>query len=347
MRIASGRRKPLSLPWRLLTALALLCATPQSVLAETDQPKAMPPCVARVLRWLPEDTETLVVARSVTLPGPDGGQDWQDRAVGLACEDVFLSREKKLEDLFAKLDPVQGRKIECMVRGARNFEGVSSFGSLRSESCTIIVFEKELGGDGAKWTESLRKGSKAVRRLVGREVFVYPSATVMEPWVKETEWQGTYFVLLEPGILLCASSDRYLETTLRRVNDPPRTRALPNNLPEWKQVDCDAPVWKLRHIPKAGEGTHAAGSTATFQKKGFRVAYIPKTGKHLNADQIRREWLPDKLFESKVSRERLKIVVQGDGAVIVSCDEKPGDDLIWFGWQLYRLQAFELFRAAQ
>ena len=39
-------------------------------------------------------------------------------------------------------------------------------------------------------------------------------------------------------------------------------------------------------------------------------------------------------------------MVQGDGAVIVSCDEKPGDDLIWFGWQLYRLQAFELFRGS-
>ena len=229
MRIASGQRKPLSLPWRLLTALALLCATPQSVLAETDQPKAMPPCVARVLRWLPEDTETLVDARSVTLPGPDGGQDWQDRAVGLACEDVFLSREKKLEDLFAKLDPVQGRKIECMVRGARNFEGVSSFGSLRSESCTIIVFEKELGGDGAKWTESLRKGSKAVQRLVGREVFVYPSATVMEPWVKETEWQGTYFVLSSPGS--CSGKQRSLPrndaTTCKRPSQDSCTSQQP------------------------------------------------------------------------------------------------------------------------
>ena len=215
MRIASGQRKPLSLPWRLLTALALLCATPQSVLAETDQPKAMPPCVARVLRWLPEDTETLVVARSVTLPGPDGGQDWQDRAVGLACEDVFLSREKKLEDLFAKLDPVQGRKIECMVRGARNFEGVSSFGSLAVKAARSSSSRRSSAETGPNGPRAFAKDPKAVRRLVGREVFVYPSATVMEPWVKETEWQGTYFVLLSPG---SCSAQAAIATSKRRYD---------------------------------------------------------------------------------------------------------------------------------
>ena len=238
--------------------------------------------------------------------------------------------------------PVRGRKIECIVSGARNFEGVSKFGSLRCESCTIIVFENDLGDAAREWTQSLRQGAKAVRTLVGREVFVFPSTTVMDRFWKQTKWQGTYFVLLRPNTVLCASSDRYLESVLRRVDEAPETRALPDNLPEWKQVDFEAPAWMLRHIPKVGERTHTVGLTAAFMRNGFRVVYIPKVGSEVNIKAIREEWL---VTATQIMRDQLKTVRQPDGTVVLSYNEKLGDDTLWFGWQLYRLQAFELFLA--
>jgi hypothetical protein len=91
----------------------------------------------------------------------------------------------------AQLKPLRGRKVEeCVAHGARNFESVSSFGSLRSESCTIIVIESDLGGAAGEWTDGLRWEAKTTRTMVGREVFVYHSPTVMEPWEHETRWQG-------------------------------------------------------------------------------------------------------------------------------------------------------------
>ena len=152
-------------------------------------------------------------------------------------------------------------------------------------------------------------------------------------------------VLLKPKIVLCASSDRYLESVLRRVNQTPETRALPDNLPEWKQVDFDASVWMLRHIPNVGERAHIVGATATFMTNGFRVVYIPKGGSELNIKQIREEWLPKNLFDRQIMRDQLKTVRQPDCTVVLSCAEKLSDDTLWFGWQLYRLQAFELFLA--
>jgi len=316
---------------------------PHSLAAKDDQTQSLPPRVARVLQWLPEDTETLIVARSVTLPerDPDGPQQvqWQNIGVGLATGDLALVDGGKHSK------PLRGRKIECIVSGARNFDGVSNFSSLRCESCAIIVFETDLGDAAGEWTEGLRKAAKAVRTLVGSEVFVFPSTTVMDRWAKETEWQGTYLVLLKPNTVLCASSDRYLESVLQRVNKTPETRALPDNLPEWKQVDLDASVWMLRHTPKVGERAHIVGSTTTFLTNGFRVVYIPRTGSELNIRKIREEWLPKNLFDSQMMRDQIKTVRQPDGTVVLSCAREFRDDTLWFGWQLYRLQAFELFLA--
>ena len=115
-----------------------------------------------------------------------------------------------------------------------------------------------------------------MRTLVGREVFVFPSTTVMESGFIQTKWQGTYYVLLKPNTVLCASSDRYLESVLRRVDEAPQARALPDNLPEWKQVNFDAPAWMLRHVPKAQEKVHAVGATASFLRTSSVSSTLPR-----------------------------------------------------------------------
>ena len=85
----------------MLAALALACVTPDGLLAQDDQAKAMPPSVASVLRWLPEETETLVVARNDSLPGPHRARDWQDAGASLACEDLFVfAKEPQLRELW-------------------------------------------------------------------------------------------------------------------------------------------------------------------------------------------------------------------------------------------------------
>jgi hypothetical protein len=99
MRVAPAGCRPLGLRWGLLLGLAVSCATMCTLLASDDRPDGLSPDVARVLRWLPEDTETLFVARSVTLrappePSPDGRiQDvpWREVvALNLATEGLAL-----------------------------------------------------------------------------------------------------------------------------------------------------------------------------------------------------------------------------------------------------------------
>ena len=118
---------------------------------------------------------------------------------------------------------------------------------------------------------------------------------------------------------------------------------LPDNLPEWRHVDFDAPVWMLRHIPRVGGRASIIGSTTTFTSESFRVVYIPKPGSDVNIKSLEREWLPQSPFNTPKLRDQLNMVRRPDSTVVLSYGAKPGEDTLWFTWfQLYRLQAFEL-----
>ena len=173
---------------------------------------------------------------------------------------------------------------------------------------------------------------------VGREVFVFPRRGV--------PCQDIDLVLLAPDTVLCATGHHYLEAVLRRVDATPASRALPDNLPEWKQVDFEAPVWMLRHVPQDAGKTRAVGVTAAFTRDGFRVTYIPRIGSDFNLQDISRQWLPDHLLQAPAARDKLKIVRQPGGTVVVSSTARPDADDVttyWFVWKLCFLQAFERF----
>jgi hypothetical protein len=171
-----------------------VCITPSTPLKASDRAQGLSPRVARPVRWFPEDTETLIVARSVTLPArpPDKPQDanWLDLGVGLATGDLFLADDGRAWNL------PNGRKIECIVSGAKNFGAVGTPGSLCRESCAINVFEKELADAARQWADVLHKRATAVLTSVGREVFVFPPLTARCPALD--------LVLLSPDTVLCA-----------------------------------------------------------------------------------------------------------------------------------------------
>ena len=138
------------------------------------------------------------------------------------------------------------------------------------------------------------------------------------------------------------------QRSLSRIGAPtsregPAARALPADLPEWKQVDFDAPVWLLRHIPEAAGKTRAVGVTSAIRRDGFRVTYIPRAGSDFNIEEISKQWLLASLFQTGASRDKLKIVRQPQGMVCVSSGARLEDETVWFVWQLYFLQAFERF----
>ncbi len=318
-------------PAYLFLFMTGLGSIPAGSAAADEPPRRMAPDVDRLVRWLPEDTENLAVARSFTLarPDPEKRPTWQELGTLLGIGDLdSLGKGKYAE-------PLLGRKVAWAVSGGKNYESVSSFGSLRSEGCAIIAFDADLGAAAGEWLALLRKDARSVRTLVGREVFVFPSAAVMEPWYKEKEWQATYFVLLDPRTVLCATSDRYLEAVLRRVDavPAPPARALPDDLPEWRHVDLVAPVWFLRHRP----GAKAVGCTIRFTPDGFRVVYVPRAGKELDQDLFEPSW---RAAGGSGQAKHLQVGRGPDGTITVAGSQEGLTDPATLGWgfNLYWLQ---------
>ncbi|WP_435017863.1 hypothetical protein TA3x_005483 [Tundrisphaera sp. TA3] len=325
--------KTQGLRWWLFLGLSFLGSAQDSSTAADGPTLGMPLNVERLIRWLPEDTETLVVARNATLTINDAwvALKWPEIGVANAIYDLDVHSHKSLE-------PLLGKKIDLIVRGGRNYEGVSSFGSLRSESSTILLFPADLGDAGRKLIEAFRKNAKSVRTILNREVYVFPSPIKKEPWVKKTTWEGAYFVLLKPDTLLYATSDRYLEEVLRRVNDDRGIRALPDDLPEWKYVNFAAPAWVVRHFPKGGRDVRAIGMTAALSDQRFQVIYVPKPGDALDSGDVYKQWFTGSVPVTPQQREKFKLESRHDGTISFSTSAPPdieADMLIWF-WQCTR-----------
>ena len=283
--------------------------------------------IRRALAWLPEDTETIVVGQSFTIRVP-----YVRGAIKLTVKEMkqdfhTYAQEMALgaigEPEMAKyLKPLAGKNVVLGLRGGRNYEWVTStLPTHRTEGCAVVIFEEELGEAGEEWIKMLSKGAEAVREIAGRNVFVFPPTKSMRP-ARKSEWPGklgVYLMLLNSNTILCATSDKYLEQLLERVDTPPSNSALPDDLPEWKHVSPTAPAWMMRHISKGRSRRVIQGVTWSVTKEQIHVVYVPIAGEHdRTANEVRRSWQS----ETDAVRQPLdwpaKIESLKDGAVLVS-----------------------------
>ena len=262
-------------PGRNLFLMILVCSAvlPSVAVGGALASPALTPQLRGAIAWLPPDSDTLHVAQAFTIPSHE-----RSTRVGPVRDFRYSAQLSVLEGLCETahekyLEPLIGRKVSVAVRGERNAEVVSHFGSLRAEGCSIILFEHDLGAAAKEWTEVARRGAHQTRRYNGHEVFVFGSTIVMEGYVKLLPWQGTYMVLLTSKCLLCASSDRYLEYVLDHLDSPSAVRAFPESIPEWQHVDTTAPGWMLRHVPKSFKQT-IIGVTMTATQDRCRIVYL-------------------------------------------------------------------------
>src|SRR5262249_21712866 len=112
-------------------------------------------------------------------------------------------------------------------------------------------------------------GAPKQLEMVGQRVAIFTEK------LEEDEW--TYYVCHpRPNILIWATSQPYLKEVLERI-EKPGPRALPDNLPEWKQVDTTAPIWAIRHYtndysasdPSSPSREKAAANVPDPQALGF------------------------------------------------------------------------------
>lgn len=322
-------------PWIAAVALAGCLVAAHSSRARAADSPPLTPDMQRFLSWLPEDTETLVVAQSFTIPGEDqAGKERVfigvpfEKLLPLSAIDPLLGKDKTMWRHFA------GRKISLAMFGGRHFESVSSFGSLRYEGCSILSFAEASAVGSADWFAQLRDKATEVRKIGLRDVLVFPSGTVMEPWIKPKKWQGTYLVRLDSKTVVCATCDVYLEEVLKRVDSPTATRALPLELPEWNAVDPSAPVWMVRHVPQQERGL-ITGLSWQVAGNQVHVTYLPAEGKAVVlVSAERKRWGVPKIDGAKTVLEGANATIAPAGPVIVTFAIQDRDPVVNFSYAL-------------
>ena len=250
--------------------------------------EALPKLVDQVLWWLPEDTETVNVAQSFEIPpklsGGPGPKQHINMAQRLGCY-LWLAVGSARPELRTSWKGLAGQKVSLALEGARRFRDYREFGPMHHDGCHIVVFEKDAGAEVAEFIGSLRNAAGTTLRIADQDVFV----------LKATERVKLDHYLTKPKsrILMCATSQDYLREILLRMAARGSKRALPSDLPEWKHLDRNAPLWAIRHFAEDVPGDkQTTGAVLAWKPNGRQVAEFKYLSTDPNAllTKVKQHW---------------------------------------------------------
>jgi hypothetical protein len=252
-------------------------------------PTPSPPEAARwdqILEWLPEDTETLIVApRPFVIPKrePDSKALTEQLT---ASELLPIFTVLPFSEDNGMLDKeLAGLKCLCIVEGSRCFTPPGQFGLMPYQGAHILQFDPASA-------DAVRKAFQACLKKADKEIELLSQAVAVFTRQQERDKWTYYVAQPRPGVLICATHKGYLEETLKRIGSKPKKRALPADLPEWKHVDLKARVWAIRHYrvesadndPSSPLNGKAGGKEGNDNAAvGVVFWYNPETSKVLQA----------------------------------------------------------------
>ena len=132
------------------------------------------------------------------------------------------------------------------------------------EGCQITVFDAN--GESAWSAISGTARARGLRTTViaGREVLVV-SDGVSGGWT-------LYLARARPNVLICGTDRAYVAEVLRRIAGKGGDyRQFSRDLPEWREVDTDAPVWAIRHFDKSRAKSDFSSPLAPFPEGDDRA----------------------------------------------------------------------------
>ena len=226
--------------WLFLSVLILSLVMSSSIASSSKPVQAeLASDVNTMLSWLPTDTETVIVAQGTFEIKPFRKREQTDFLE--AAQSFPLNLFHGLQKGFL-LEKLKEQKVIVALEGSRRVRyphGAS--GSLALfEGCEIMRFgEASNSALQAAFDALLKKASKRIL-LAGQKVAVLEENRYTDVW-------SSFIAQPEPGLLLLATNQSYLQEMLARMHLKAENRALPEALPEWLHVDIKAPVWAVRH----------------------------------------------------------------------------------------------------
>ena len=191
-----------------------------------------------ILTWLPTDTETLVVAQE---PFRITKQDRTNIPAALLMAQDFVLGLLTAAEKGKLGEAMLGRTVRLAAFGGRGFEnhsegenGALPLGLIAYQGCAVYAFAEPL-------SESI-VSRPSDGSVMGHRVWISKGTQ------SDLPDSDIYFVsLLQPDVITVCNDRTFFQEMLSRRDLPQQSRALPADLPEWKQVDRTAPLWAICH----------------------------------------------------------------------------------------------------
>jgi hypothetical protein len=202
--------------------------------------------IDRILKWLPGDTETLVVAQEAfVLPKVDEPISTPDAtwaARGYVLGILFAASGSKVPDALG------GKTLRFAAIAARKFRNhepmpdgnALPLGMIAFDGCGFYAFAGPIGDI------PVTGGQPSV--VMGQPVQLTVGAQDDRARYREPQGDEHLSALVEPDLLVVCNNREFFSTVIARRSIPVTERALPAALPEWAHVDRTAAVWGLSHF---------------------------------------------------------------------------------------------------
>lgn len=239
--------------------------------------------IDEVLWWLPPDTETVSVARGPfkapqpsERPAPISPGDYLDRV--LTAYQLGILQTVRAGRFYKG---IAGSTVKFSVDGSRKFRAPTGLGSMRYEGCAITVFESGMAPSRSARINEMTQFANGVQTIAGERVMMF------EEKLEEDVWK-IYVAFPASNVLLCATNQEFLTQVLNRMQRKEAKRALPEDLPEWKQVNTNARFWAVRHYDRSNtlfdpstpvSGNKRPASWADEQAVGIVLEFDPDRSK--------------------------------------------------------------------
>jgi hypothetical protein len=229
--------------WILVALLApLYFALPHAVAQQSN--------LNQVLSWLPVDTETVLGANGPFAWDPEVlSDDFPSQERLTATELELRSRMFPLTLLNFKNggfgEFIKGKTVSLAIEGSRRFRPPHALGMMRYEGCLIMVFIPSVSLDGVAFMRAAANSAVRFEERNGTRFAVFEEESENDTWT-------TFVGFPSSNVAVVATNLDYLVALLERMREAPGTRALPQDLSEWKHVATNAPAWGMRHYQKQG-----------------------------------------------------------------------------------------------
>ncbi len=201
--------------------------------------------------WFPADTESVVAARGPfpipTNPNETSERNGQERFTKQASQpEIRVVFEQIPLELYYYLDlglakAQRGDTVAYAMQGSRHFREPShGADAMEFEGCSIMVFGRDLDGLESIIARMPNRKGASTEIIGGTRVLILNEDS---KYVEETD----FIAIPRPNVILVANNRQYLQEILERMTQKRASRALPDQLPEWRFLDANARFWGLRH----------------------------------------------------------------------------------------------------